>query len=90
MLYEIKSLTAIVADNNDIEQVDPALLQLLPDLAALDVSNNSVRALPPKLALCPSLRSLLVQGNLFKVPSNQLVNQGSAALLDWLRGRIPQ
>lgn len=88
-MYEIKSLTSIIADNNDIERVDPAPLQLLPNLAALDLSNNSIRTLPPKLALCPSLHSLLVQGNLFKVPGSQVVEQGSAVLLEWLQGRIP-
>ncbi|KAI6650241.1 Leucine-rich repeat-containing protein 40 [Oopsacas minuta] len=90
VLYEIPSLTAIVADNNDIDRVDATGLQLLPNLAALDLSNNSIIMLPPKLALCPSLRSLLVQGNMFKVPGTQVVQQGSVALLEWLKGRIPQ
>ena len=90
VLYEMPSLNAIIADNNEIDRVDAVSLQQLPQLSALDLSNNSIRVLPPKLSLCPSLRSLLVQGNLFKVPGNQVIDQGSATLLDWLRSRIPQ
>ena len=84
------ALMAIVADNNDITAIDAASLQKLPNLSALDLSNNAIKYLPPTISLCPSLRSLGLQGNLFKVPSSQILDQGSAALLDWLRGRIPQ
>jgi hypothetical protein len=59
-------------------------------LNTLDLSNNSLAQLPPKLALLKELRSLQVQGNTFRVPRRDLIDKGTAAVLAYLRDKIPQ
>lgn len=85
-------ITFLAADN----QITSLHFESVQGLQVLDVSNNSIDFLPPKLGLLaaessggPGLRRLEVAGNSFRVPRWQIVAKGTEALLEWLRGRIP-
>ncbi|KAJ5225182.1 hypothetical protein N7468_006407 [Penicillium chermesinum] len=71
----------IVADNKIIRLE----FEAVQGLQALDVSNNDIESLPPKIAL----RRFEVSGNRFRVPRWQIVAKGTAAILEYLREHIP-
>ncbi|RAL13647.1 uncharacterized protein BO97DRAFT_34719 [Aspergillus homomorphus CBS 101889] len=70
-------------------------------LQVLDVCNNDIGLLPPKLGLLrgegssknwgsgSALRRFEVAGNSFRVPRWQIVAKGTDAILEWLKDRIP-
>ena len=81
------SLIKLVASNNAITSLD---VQAVRGLQVLDVSSNDIGYLPPQLALLQGdLKTLMVGGNRFRVPSWGVVEKGTEAILSWLRKRIP-
>lgn len=87
-------ITFLVADN----QITSLQFESVQGLQVLDVSNNNIDFLPPKLGLLGAdnsstkstgLRRLEVAGNSFRVPRWQIVAKGTEAILEWLKGRIP-
>lgn len=91
-------LTTLLAADNRLTTLD---FEAVQGLQVLDVSNNNISFLPPKLGLLgidgPSalragglaLRRFEIAGNSFRVPRWQVVAKGTDAVLSWLRGRIP-
>lgn len=77
-------LTTLYANSNQLASVTPTDFE---GLEIVQVNNNSINKLPPELGLVESLRVLGVDGNTFRVPGRRIVDAGSAALLEWLRGR---
>lgn len=90
-------VTFLAADN----QISSLEFETVQGLQVLDVSNNNIDYLPPKLGLLaadgsgpkgvagPGLRRFEVAGNSFRVPRWQVVSKGTEAILEWLKGRIP-
>lgn len=78
------TLTTLYANSNRLSAIIPTDVE---GLEIVQVNNNSINKLLPELGLVESLRVLGVDGNTFRVPSRRVVEQGSAALLEWLRGR---
>uniref|UniRef100_A0A383W029 Leucine-rich repeat-containing N-terminal plant-type domain-containing protein n=1 Tax=Tetradesmus obliquus TaxID=3088 RepID=A0A383W029_TETOB len=68
----------------------PAEVTQLTRLSELDVSNNQLSSLPPQLGLLSgSLRVLQLEGNCLRTIRRPILDKGTAAVLDWLRNRIP-
>ena len=61
---------------------------LLPALAILDLANNELRDVPPELGL-HELRSLLLHGNPQRQVRSAILQQGTPAVLEFLRSRVP-
>lgn len=92
------SLGTLLVANNQITSLEFDAVQ---GLQVLDVSNNEVDSLPPKLGLLraeglsknwangSALKRLEVAGNRFRVPRWQIVLKGTDAVLTWLKDRIP-
>ena len=78
------NLTILHANSNQLTSLTPGDFE---GLEIVQVNNNSISKLPPELGLVDSIRILGVDGNTFRVPGRRVVEQGSAALLEWLRGR---
>lgn len=78
------NLTTLYANSNQLTSLVPSDLE---GLEIVQVNNNDINKLPPELGLVETLRVLGVDGNTFRVPGRRIVEQGSAALLEWLRGR---
>ena len=81
-------LTKLLASNNRIVDLE---VGSICGLHILDVSSNEITHLPPKLALLQGeLKTLMVGGNRFRVPSWGVVQKGTEEILNWLRTRIPE
>ncbi|KAJ5788411.1 Leucine rich repeats (2 copies) [Penicillium paradoxum] len=91
-------LKTLVASDNQIASLD---FEAAQGLQVLELSNNDLDALPPKIGLLAAerspqnwgtgsaLRRFEVAGNRFRVPRWQVVAKGTDAILEFLRERIP-
>lgn len=59
-------------------------------LQELDLSNNQLSNLPPQMGLMgPTLRVLMLEGNCIRAIRRPVLEKGTAAVLEWLKDRIP-
>ncbi|CAI7603082.1 unnamed protein product [Penicillium crustosum] len=91
-------LKTLVASDNQIASLD---FEAVQGLQVLELSNNDIDSLPPKIGLLAAgrssqnwgngsaLRRFEVAGNRFRVPRWQVVAKGTDAILEFLRERIP-
>jgi Leucine-rich repeat (LRR) protein len=86
-LAGLPKLTNLIANDNKIQRIDVGLLQALPSLSCLDLTNNSVDAVPAELGFLPNLKSLKLEGNAFKIPRPAILAQGTPAIMEYLRNR---
>ncbi|XP_077572943.1 leucine-rich repeat-containing protein 40 [Stigmatopora nigra] len=90
VLYHMPSLESILLGNNQVGgHLDPDRLMALSRLSTLDLSNNDLLNVPPRLGLCTSLRCLKLEGNPFRTPRAAIVAKGTDAVMEYLRDRIP-
>ncbi|KAL4937399.1 hypothetical protein BDV06DRAFT_203002 [Aspergillus oleicola] len=92
-------LTTFLAAENQFDSLD---FEAAQGLQVLDVGNNNIGSLPPKLGLLRgegnsanwggglALRRFEVAGNSFRVPRWQVVAKGTDSVLEWLKDRIPE
>ncbi|KAG9067919.1 hypothetical protein KI688_011510 [Linnemannia hyalina] len=71
---------------NKITTIDPKSFE---GLTVLDLAGNDIGSLPPLLGNIRSIKSLSLDGNVFRVPRRQILEQGTEAVMEYLRGRIP-
>ena len=57
-------------------------------LATINLQNNDISRIPNELGRATQLRSLLLEGNVFRVPTPQVLAKGTAAILEYLRCRL--
>ena len=89
VLYLLPKLEVILASNNQITAINVDGILKLKLLSSLDLSNNNISNVPPELGNANSLRSLQLEGNLFRNPRAAILNKGTVALLQYLKDRIP-
>lgn len=89
VLYRLPALETILISNNQVGSVDPQQMRTMEKLMTLDLQNNDLLHIPPELGHCVSLRTLLLDGNPFRVPRAAILMKGTAAVLEYLRDRIP-
>ena len=89
-LYSCSKLETILIANNQVATIEVEQLALLPKLAILDLQNNAIQTVPPQLGNVTQLRQVQLEGNLFRVPRAAILVQGTAALMAYLRDRIPK
>jgi len=94
-LTAIPALRSTYPDLATLLASDNAISELRVDsvrgLQVCDVSRNNIAHLEPRLGLLEGeeLRMLGVEGNCFRVPRRDVVDNGTGAILRWLRDRIP-
>ncbi|KAI5307866.1 hypothetical protein KEM55_007192 [Ascosphaera atra] len=82
------SLTSVIAAGNKLQSIT---YEAVEGLRTVDVNGNDIDSLPPRIGLLAGeggLQQFDVAGNTFRVPRWQIVEKGTAAVLEWLRGRI--
>ena len=83
------ALSTIQASDNQISELP---FESVHDLQVCNVARNDIGHLDPQLGLLDGvggLRTLVVEGNRFRVPRREIVEGGTEKLLAWLRGRMP-
>lgn len=61
----------------------------IPKLTSLSLENNELRQIPVELALCENLRALYLSGNPQRSIRAHILNNGTEAVLKYLRTRLP-
>ncbi|KAL3667501.1 hypothetical protein V7S43_007721 [Phytophthora oleae] len=61
----------------------------IPKLTSLSLENNELRQIPAQLALCEHLRALYLAGNPQRGIRTHILNNGTEAVLKYLRNRLP-
>ncbi|KFW79344.1 Leucine-rich repeat-containing protein 40, partial [Manacus vitellinus] len=89
VLYHLPALETILLSNNQVGSIDPVQLKGMDRLGTLDLQNNDLLHVPPELGNCENLRTLLLEGNPFRTPRAAILAKGTAAVLEYLRSRIP-
>uniref|UniRef100_T1IXJ7 Disease resistance R13L4/SHOC-2-like LRR domain-containing protein n=1 Tax=Strigamia maritima TaxID=126957 RepID=T1IXJ7_STRMM len=88
-LYSLSKLEILMASDNQIKEIDVEGLSALTVLSVLDLNNNDICKVPPKLGNLTNLRSLQLDGNCFKLPRISILAKGTDAILTYLRDKIP-
>jgi Leucine-rich repeat (LRR) protein len=78
------ALRSLDAGDNAIAEV-PDFVLCMEHLTRLDLTNNNISKLPPRLGFMSYLRALLLDGNPLRVPRRAVVERGTAHLLEYLR-----
>ncbi|XP_076278616.1 leucine-rich repeat-containing protein 40 isoform X1 [Lasioglossum baleicum] len=89
-IYEIESLEILIADNNEITNIDVPSLAKLRKLAVLELANNNIGYVPPELGNLMNIKTLLLAGNCFKQPRQAILAKSTEEILAYLRDRIPR
>ena len=89
-IFSCSKLETILIANNQVATIEVEQLARLPKLAILDLQNNAIQTVPPQLGNVTQLRQVQLEGNLFRVPRAAVLVQGTAALMAYLRDRIPK
>ncbi|XP_072275565.1 leucine-rich repeat-containing protein 40 [Pyxicephalus adspersus] len=89
VLYRIPTIETILISSNQIGTIDPLQLIKLTKLSTLDLQNNDLMQIPPALGNCENIRALHLEGNPFRNPRAAILAKGTAAVLEYLRSRIP-
>ncbi|KAI8072943.1 hypothetical protein BC940DRAFT_330386 [Gongronella butleri] len=82
--HVLPQLRKLLVNGNRLAELDP---DSVANVHVLDVGNNDLAQLPPRLGLNPNLTELIAYGNRFRVPQPALLAQGTAAVIAFLRRR---
>lgn len=88
-IYDMQGLEILLVSDNKITEICVEGLKRLKRLATLDLSNNNISQVPPELGNVKQLRCLELRGNCFRQPRYAILEQGTDAILSYLRDRIP-
>ncbi|XP_018022150.1 leucine-rich repeat-containing protein 40 [Hyalella azteca] len=83
-----QSLEILFAGDNRITEVDVSLVASWPRIATFHINNNNIGYLPPTLGNVTQIRSLLVEGNPFRVPRAAIIAKGTNEIMSYLRSRV--
>ncbi|KAL5606507.1 hypothetical protein BROUX41_002912 [Berkeleyomyces rouxiae] len=89
LISAFPKLSVLQIANNHIADLDP---DTIAGLRIVDVSNNDIAHLNPRLGLLggtAGLQRLEVMGNRFRVPRFSVLERGTEVTLRWLRSRVP-
>lgn len=67
----------------------PEWLTELRKLEELDVTNNDIGRINPRLGFMEKLRCLRLEGNPLRSIRRPILERGTAAVLEYLRDRVP-
>ena len=65
-LYNCAKLETLLIRDNQVSSLDVSQLSRLSMLAVLDVQNNAIASVPPELGNLTQLRTLQLEGNMFR------------------------
>lgn len=84
----LSNLQTLALSHCGLTVVEADKIRALAKLEVLDISNNNIGSIPAELGLCEKIKSLNIDGNLFKVPRPTVIAKGTASVMEYLRSRI--
>ncbi|KAI9497681.1 hypothetical protein BDB00DRAFT_586569 [Zychaea mexicana] len=81
----LPSLRTLKANTNRIDKIMP---QTLDGLEIIDLGNNDIAYLPPEIGRIGTIRELMLYGNRFRIPRPAVLDQGTGAVLEFLKRRL--
>ncbi|XP_003741154.1 leucine-rich repeat-containing protein 40 [Galendromus occidentalis] len=88
-VYGWKRFEILLASDNSLTSIDVENLAKIETLATLDLRNNSISQVPPELGNLIQIKSLQLDGNLFRNPRPAILAKSTQDILAYLRDRIP-
>ncbi len=86
-LGQLTNLTLLFLSDNQLSTLPPELGQLT-NLTELSLDNNQLSALPSELGQLTNLTELSLDNNPLTFPPPEIVEQGTAAILEYLRQQL--
>ncbi|GLI60310.1 hypothetical protein VaNZ11_002426, partial [Volvox africanus] len=88
-LVQLSRLRVLNLADNRMDTL-PVEVSEMRGLDELNLSNNNIATLPPQLGLLSdTLRSLMLEGNPLRTLRRPILERGTAAVLSYLKDRIP-
>jgi small GTP-binding protein len=81
---KLKNLTVLLLSRNELKSL-PVEIGELTNLISLDLSGNQLKTLPAEIEELTNLTELILFGNPLESPPPEIVNQGIAAIFEYLR-----
>ncbi|KAI7880781.1 L domain-like protein, partial [Lichtheimia hyalospora FSU 10163] len=81
----LPSLRTLRANTNQISKISAKSLE---NLEIIDLANNDIAYLPPEIGRIRSIKELMLYGNRFRIPRPTVLDQGTQAVLEFLRRRL--
>ncbi|KAI9313184.1 hypothetical protein BX666DRAFT_1980456 [Dichotomocladium elegans] len=81
----LPSLRTLRANSNHIEKISAKTLE---NLAVIDLAFNDIAYLPPEIGRITTISEFMVYGNIFRIPRQSVLDQGTHAILEFLRRRL--
>ncbi|XP_060528637.1 leucine-rich repeat-containing protein 40-like [Cylas formicarius] len=88
-VYPMAGLEILMFNDNSLDEINIDGLTKLTRLAVLNLSNNNINYVPPQLGNMKQIKSLELKGNPFRQPRYAILEQGTEAILSYLRDKIP-
>jgi internalin A len=86
-ISQLSNLTELDLDNNQLSSLPPEISQL-SNLTRLDLDNNQLSSLPPEICQLSKLTRLYLDNNPLTSPPPEIIEQGTQAILTYLRERL--
>ncbi|MDZ8025099.1 MAG: COR domain-containing protein, partial [Nostoc sp. DedQUE11] len=86
-ISQLSSLTELYLSNNQLSNLPPEISQL-SSLTRLYLNDNQLSSLPPEISQLSSLTELYLSNNPLTSPPPEIVEQGTQAILTYLRERL--
>ncbi|MCC5653179.1 leucine-rich repeat domain-containing protein [Nostoc sp. XA013] len=86
-ISQLSSLTTLDLNDNQLSSLPPEISQL-SSLTTLDLNDNQLSSLPPEFSQLSSLTTLYLNDNPLTSPPPEIVEQGTQAILTYLRERL--
>ncbi|KAH7492130.1 Leucine-rich repeat-containing protein 40 [Phytophthora ramorum] len=83
----MQQLSVLSLSDNRLESL--GTVYQVPKLTSLSLKNNELRQIPAELALCGHLTALYLAGNPQRGIRTHILNNGTEAVLKYLRNRLP-
>ncbi len=75
-IYDLPILENLFLNNNKIKTLDPLGIVHMKHLSTLNLQNNDIQTVPPMLGKAQQLKSLMLEGNPFRIPRPQIIQKG--------------
>lgn len=89
-IYELPILEILFLNNNKLKEIDAEKIVKMKHLTTLNLQNNDIGRIAPELGKATQLKSLQLEGNAFRIPTQQVLAKGTVYLLEYLRDKLAE